>query len=265
MTDSVDLLAALPTFVVVAAAVVGRRRGLVTGRANVAFHLVCSTAGLYGLWVGNVAAATVLAVAQVVWWLRAGIDAGPVALTSSTATSVVAAGWCTGWEPASAVVVVVADTLPAVAPAGVVAVLAAVAVVSVRFGQPHSLRRAARQAAKGRIPQRRRDPARTFPEAWRRPLMAAQRGACYLCGRRMVGGGRKRRPELDHVVAHARGGRTTRANCLLACSRCNKIKSDRGLLAARALIMARTGRWAFRRRPSQARIERAFRRAGVSQ
>lgn len=52
---------------------------------------------------------------------------------------------------------------------------------------------------------------------------AAQRanGRCEMCGLPFGG----RRPEYDHVLPHALGGKPTLANCRAVCSPCHKAKT----------------------------------------
>jgi 5-methylcytosine-specific restriction endonuclease McrA len=58
---------------------------------------------------------------------------------------------------------------------------------------------------------------------WLRELRRAQGDRCAYCGTAFVAG-TDARATLDHVVALARGGEDTRANCVAACHRCNQLK-----------------------------------------
>lgn len=60
---------------------------------------------------------------------------------------------------------------------------------------------------------------------WLAELRALQDDRCAYCGCRFEAG-TPRRATIDHVVALARGGPDTRANCVAACQRCNELKRD---------------------------------------
>ncbi len=60
---------------------------------------------------------------------------------------------------------------------------------------------------------------------WLAELRAAQGDRCAYCGCTFEAG-TPRRATVDHVVALARGGPDTRANCVAACQRCNELKRD---------------------------------------
>ena len=64
-------------------------------------------------------------------------------------------------------------------------------------------------------------------------------GRCYYCGRhvRMRGG----EYSLDHVVARAQGGGSSRDNLRAACRECNSDKGVESLEAYRAQVAARHG------------------------
>ena len=70
---------------------------------------------------------------------------------------------------------------------------------------------------------------------WWRAKIAA--GTCHYCGRH-VGAGNL---TLDHVIPLARGGRTTRGNCVPCCKDCNNAK--RALTPAELILdkLAREG------------------------
>jgi 5-methylcytosine-specific restriction endonuclease McrA len=59
----------------------------------------------------------------------------------------------------------------------------------------------------------------------RRNLFRRDRFMCQYCGRQPGKG----ELSLDHVNPRSRGGRSTWANCVVACLRCNKRKSNRTL------------------------------------
>jgi 5-methylcytosine-specific restriction endonuclease McrA len=48
------------------------------------------------------------------------------------------------------------------------------------------------------------------------------RGTCHYCGKSVL----PKELTLDHVVPVARGGRTTKGNCVPACKDCNNQKKD---------------------------------------
>ncbi|WP_448585046.1 HNH endonuclease [Thermaurantiacus sp.] len=60
---------------------------------------------------------------------------------------------------------------------------------------------------------------------WLDELRASQGDRCAYCGCRFEEG-TPRRATIDHVVALARGGPDTKANCVAACHRCNELKRD---------------------------------------
>lgn len=49
------------------------------------------------------------------------------------------------------------------------------------------------------------------------------RGVCYYCGERFP----KELLTMDHVVPIARGGRSTKKNCVVSCKGCNTEKGHR--------------------------------------
>jgi 5-methylcytosine-specific restriction endonuclease McrA len=59
----------------------------------------------------------------------------------------------------------------------------------------------------------------------RRNLFRRDRFTCQYCGRQPGKGDLS----IDHVVPRSRGGRSTWANCVVACLRCNKRKANRTL------------------------------------
>lgn len=68
------------------------------------------------------------------------------------------------------------------------------------------------------------DDARTFRGNLRAEIFDACGGRCFYCKREIQDG------ETwygDHVVPHARGGRTNRWNGVVACFACNSAKSDK--------------------------------------
>lgn len=48
------------------------------------------------------------------------------------------------------------------------------------------------------------------------------KGLCTYCRKPVA----REDMTLDHVIAKAKGGRSTRENCVLACTRCNTLKRD---------------------------------------
>jgi 5-methylcytosine-specific restriction protein A len=68
--------------------------------------------------------------------------------------------------------------------------------------------------------RREREKARQLRQTawWRRKLA---RGICYYCGRKFLPGDLT----MDHLVPLARGGRSTRSNCVVCCKECNTKKS----------------------------------------
>ncbi len=57
----------------------------------------------------------------------------------------------------------------------------------------------------------------------RRNLYRRDRNTCQYCGKRPG----TAELSIDHVVPRSRGGRSTWENCVLACVRCNRRKSDK--------------------------------------
>lgn len=68
-------------------------------------------------------------------------------------------------------------------------------------------------------------PVREQRRRWLAELRAEQGERCAYCGCTFEAG-TDRRATVDHVVALARGGPDTRANCVAACQRCNELKRD---------------------------------------
>ena len=66
-----------------------------------------------------------------------------------------------------------------------------------------------------------REKARTLrKQNWWKNRIA--RGTCHYCGKSVT----PKELTLDHVVPIARGGRTTKGNCVPACKDCNNQKKD---------------------------------------
>lgn len=67
--------------------------------------------------------------------------------------------------------------------------------------------------------RRERERARELRQTswWRRKLA---RGICYYCGRRFL----PNELTMDHLVPLARGGKSTRSNCVVSCKECNTKK-----------------------------------------
>jgi 5-methylcytosine-specific restriction endonuclease McrA len=57
----------------------------------------------------------------------------------------------------------------------------------------------------------------------RRNLYKRDRNTCQYCGRRPG----TSELSIDHIQPRSRGGRSSWANCVLACMRCNRKKSNR--------------------------------------
>jgi 5-methylcytosine-specific restriction protein A len=67
--------------------------------------------------------------------------------------------------------------------------------------------------------RREREKARALRKSqWWKNRIAA--GRCYYCGAKVPAG----ELTLDHIVPLARGGRSTRGNCVAACKDCNNRK-----------------------------------------
>lgn len=67
-----------------------------------------------------------------------------------------------------------------------------------------------------------RDKKRRFTGKVRVEMWRRDKGACFYCGILLPLGARW---HADHVVPHARGGRTVLLNGVVACPRCNRRKS----------------------------------------
>ena len=67
-----------------------------------------------------------------------------------------------------------------------------------------------------------RDKRRRFQGSVRRAVLARDGRACFYCGAAIPSGAPV---HLDHVVPHARGGRTVARNGVAACAPCNLKKS----------------------------------------
>lgn len=97
----------------------------------------------------------------------------------------------------------------------------------------HDLHAPARDAARRRREmdlawekkQREEDGILAVHRRWLAELRAEQGDRCAYCGVTFRNG-TDARATLDHVVALARGGPDSRANCVAACHRCNQLKRD---------------------------------------
>lgn len=69
--------------------------------------------------------------------------------------------------------------------------------------------------------RREREKARELrKQGWWKNRIAA--GICHYCGQQFA----PKELTLDHIVPLARGGRSTRGNCVVACKQCNNNKKD---------------------------------------
>ncbi len=69
--------------------------------------------------------------------------------------------------------------------------------------------------------RREREKARALrKQGWWRNRIA--QGRCHYCGQQVA----PKELTLDHIVPLARGGRSTKGNCVAACKECNNKKRD---------------------------------------